>query len=533
MAKQRKLFNPPITLLEKTGVVGATHWDLSVPHNTVVNVGYNFDFVPWYHRGIDEIVSACQQQIAHWVTTRDGDYSIKTLYACCYNGLNHFFDFLLVVRATTGRQLKLDDLEKTTIELFIQYLSQSETHKTTQLNRYAHLKIVLKSLVQRGLIKQNIFPRNPYSNSRKKKVGAIALSSRERNALAQALRQELDNIVGNEEAIELNGYQLTICLLAIALRTGRNTTPLLNMDINCLRDHPLKENRKLLVVYKRRGNRLQTVSLRKIQQIETITTIMPDVVTVIQKVIALTAHYRNAIKNQPNKNIVWLYPSKSRRDFGKIICLNDLTICQNIKRLVEKHNLQNTDGNPLRVNISRLRATFINRLWVLSGNDPVITAKLGGHTLKVSNDHYLQATPDMQRDHKFMGDVLVQELLAGSLGITTDNTPIGKCRDPLNGDKAPKNGKHCTDFLSCFRCRSCVITGDDLYRLFSFYWLIIKERNAIGARNWVKVYAHIIRIIDRQIAPQFPADKVETARSRAKADPHPFWRNHELLEAST
>ena len=93
-----------------------------------------------------------------------------------------------MVRATTERQLKLVDIEKTTIELFIQYLSQSETHKTTQLNRYSHSKIVLKSLVQRGLIKQNIFPRNPYSHSCKKKVGAIAFSSQERNALAQALR---------------------------------------------------------------------------------------------------------------------------------------------------------------------------------------------------------------------------------------------------------------------------------------------------------------------------------------------------------
>lgn len=347
MAKPRKLFNTTatLTLPDKTGVVGATQWDLSVPHDTVVNVGNNFDFGPWYHKGIDEIVLAGQQQIAHWVNTHDGDYSIKTLNACCYNGINHFLDFLLVLQSTTGHQR--------------------------------------------------------------------------------------------------------------------------------------------LIAY-----------------------------------------------GKPYEKSVWLYPSKNKRELGKIIPLKDFTICQNIKRLVEKHKLQDTDGNPFQVNVSRLRATFVNRLWVLSGNDPVITARLGGHTLKVSNDHYLQATLEMQRNHKFMGDLLVQELMDSALGKSTDNTPVGKCRDPLNGDRSPKNGEPCTDFLSCFRCRSCVITGDDLYRLFSFYWLIIKERNEIGTRHWGKVYGHIIRIIDRQIAPKFPPSQVETAKAKAKDNPHPFWRSRELLEVS-
>jgi hypothetical protein len=533
MAKQRKLFNSPATLPDKTGVVGATHWDLSVPHNTVVNVGYNFDFSSWYHRGIDEVVSACQQQIAHWVTTRDGDYSIRTLNSCCYNGINHFLDFLVVLQATTGQHLALGDMDKNILELFIQYLSQSDVKETTQNNRYIHSKIIIKALGQRGLLKQpNIFPKNPYPNSHRKSKSAVALSATERNALSQALRAEIKAVLFSDLPPSLTGYHLTCCLLAVALRTGRNTTPLLNMEIDCLRDHPLKENRKLLIVYKRRGNKAQTVSLRETQQLEAITTVLPDVVEIVERVIALTAPHRIATKGKPHSDTVWLYPSKSRRDLGKIIPLNDLTICQNIKRLVEKHNLQDTDGIPLQVNISRLRATFINRLWTLSGNDPIITAKLGGHTLKVSNNHYLQVTPEMQRNHKFMGDVLVQDLLDGSLGKCSDNTPIGKCRDPLNGDRAPKNGEHCIDFLSCFRCRSCVITGDDLYRLFSFYWLIIKERNEIGARHWGKVYAHIIRIIDRQIAPKFPAGQVETARTKAKNNPHPFWRNRELLEAN-
>tara|TARA_R110002072_G_scaffold189948_2_gene347005 strand:- start:10009 stop:11607 length:1599 start_codon:yes stop_codon:yes gene_type:complete len=531
VAKPRKTFVKTDVPEEITGEVGNTEWDLSVPANTVVNVGYNFDFGPWYHKGIDEIVSACQQQISHWVITRDGDYSVKTLNSCCYNGINHFLDFMVVLRNTLESDITFNNFNKNTNELFIQYLGQSDTDRTTQYNRYTHSKIVLRGLLQRNIIKQpNIFPKNPFPNANRRKKGALPLSSKERNELSSALRKELKQLASDNDD-PLDGFVLTCCLLAIALRTGRNTSPLLEMKTDCLRDHPLKENRKLLVVFKRRGGKSHVVSLRTPEEIETITTILPDVVTIIDQVIAKTDALRKKVNEEQRQN-VWLYPSARRKDYGVITSLNDLTICQNIKRLIDKYSLQDTDGKSMEINVSRLRATFINRLWKLSGNDPIITAKLGGHTLKVSNDHYLQATPEMQRDHKFMGDVLVQELMTNTLGSHADNTPVGKCGDPLNGDRAPKNGQHCTDFLSCFRCRSCVITGDDLYRLFSFYWLIIKERNEIGTRHWGKVYGHIIRIIDRQIAPQFPSEQVEAARQRAKNAPHPFWCNRELLEAS-
>lgn len=75
---------------------------------------------------------------------------------------------------------------------------------------------------------------------------ATALSPIERNALTQALREELDYTVRSEEVLEMNSYHLTTCLLAVSLRTGRITTPLLNMEINCLRDHPLKDIRACL-----------------------------------------------------------------------------------------------------------------------------------------------------------------------------------------------------------------------------------------------------------------------------------------------
>lgn len=52
----------------------------------------------------------------------------------------------------------------------------------------------------------------------------------------------------------------------------------------------------------------------------------------------------------------------------------------------------------------------------------------------------------------------------------------------------------------------------------------------IGAKKWSRLYRHIIRIIDFDIAPQFDKRNVEEMRVKAKSDPHPFWRDPESLE---
>jgi hypothetical protein len=58
----------------------------------------------------------------------------------------------------------------------------------------------------------------------------------------------------------------------------------------------------------------------------------------------------------------------------------------------------------------------------------------------------------------------------------------------------------------------------------------VHERECIGARSWARHFGHIIRIIDRDIAPRFPPKIVAAERAKAKASPHPFWRNRDQLE---
>ncbi|RUT65560.1 hypothetical protein CKG00_03405 [Morganella morganii] len=51
----------------------------------------------------------------------------------------------------------------------------------------------------------------------------------------------------------------------------------------------------------------------------------------------------------------------------------------------------------------------------------------------------------------------------------------------------------------------------DLYRLFSFYWLLIKLRGQLTHRRWHQTYGWVIREIDQVIAPHFPAKRVQQA----------------------
>jgi hypothetical protein len=148
----------------------------------------------------------------------------------------------------------------------------------------------------------------------------------------------------------------------------------------------------------------------------------------------------------------------------------------------------------------------------------------------VAGRNYLAPGEDARRNWQFMGEVLVQELLTCTIGATYQSTPMGHCGDPVNGQYAPKReGGACFSFLNCLRCKHYAVTGEDLYKLFSFYFRIFAERARMDKRRWAREYAHIPRLIDDYIVAEglrrgvFKPAAVEAARERARSEPHPFW----------
>jgi hypothetical protein len=170
-------------------------------------------------------------------------------------------------------------------------------------------------------------------------------------------------------------------------------------------------------------------------------------------------------------------------------------------------------------------------MYELSGENLLVAAQQAKHRGTSTLDHYLRAPEQSNRNLGLMGEIRVKELTCLEASI-----PVGHCRDPKYGDKAPKNGTFCNDFLGCFRCKSFVITGDDLYKLFSFYWAIVRNREAFGRKDWKRHLKNVLRIVDEEVVPAFvklgKLHLVEHEKERAKTNPHPYWKNLDMLKVT-
>lgn len=512
------------------------------PTNTMVKFGRNasnartFDFARWYGAGIDTLTYSCQRQIERFLAGQDGAVAISTVAAYCLHGLRFFLDYCMLRATAFGRDLALADVNQDLIDGFLSHITGLGLVTNGQKSLYSKTKPVLLALGRRGLFPlvtsgdAATFPRNPFPNSNRKAKGETALSKRERQAFTVALRQAIMPIWSDDAP--LTSELLVFALLVVALHTGRNTTPLLEMTRDCLRPHP-KDNTVFLVLWKRRGYNTSKVALRAESEagrlLESTPSVRTNVERLIRRVLVLTEPL-DAEAPDDLKGRMWLYPLRFRKDIGQVTALDASVLVYATRHLVAKYGLTDSNGEPLRINISRLRKTFANRIFELTDGDLATTAVALGNTPQVADRNYLAPDEDARRNWKFMGEVLVQELQTRTIGATYKDTPVGRCNDPVNGQYAPKReGATCINFMNCLRCKHYAVTAEDLYKLFSFYFRVLSERSRMDKRRWTREYAHIPRLIDHYIVAEglrrgtFKHATVEAARERARTLPHPYW----------
>lgn len=514
------------------------------PSNSVVQFPANpagaetFDFAQWYGSDIDQITYACQRQIERFIDAQDLEIEPTTIVGYCRNGLRPFLNFCSMLASAVKRPLQLGDIDRPMMDSYLAFLHDTAMGVQSQRVTYYYTKSVLAALGKRGLIKivhsgdNATFPKNAFPDSHRLDVGESPLSPPERKAFALAIKSAVRPLF-EAEAGPPSRRALSHALFLIALHTGRNTTPLVEMPIDCLRPHP-KDGVEFLVLYKRRGHTTTKVALRSESPIEraveSLPTIQRSVAQLIRRVIELTSPLRPEAPPEL-RNRVWLYRTQN----GKVNALCGKRLYDDIAALVQEYQLRDADGKPMRINVSRLRKTFVNRVHEILDGDLVATAAAAGNQAKVTDRHYLRPGNEAKANWRFMGMCLVNELLTGTLG-TTERTPLGRCSDTTSGEYAPKReGAICQSFLNCLRCRNYVVTGDDLWRLFSFYWRVLKERVRVSQRRWEKHLAHIPRMIDRDVVEHglarkvFTKEQIDVARERARHDPHPFWASETIL----
>lgn len=537
------LHQPRIAQHHEGGLLKLGDDDRKPPAATLVNFGFNavgartYDFATHYAVGIDEITSACQRQIERFLCKQDAELEVSTIAGYARSGLDTFLPYLALRAAALRRALTLADIDRDVIDGYLRHLADSGATRSAQKMRYDKTKAVIQALGRRRLIHlfdagtERTFPANPFPNSARQVKGETPLLRKERQAFAAAVKTAVMPIF--REDVSVTSELLSYALLIIALHTGRNTTPLLEMGADCLRPHP-KENTEFLVLWKRRGYNSSKVALRADGQddrtIESMPGVKVPIVRLIRRVIELSKLLQ-AEAEAHHSGRIWLYRSRQRGRSGYVTALNDSTVSNAIQTLVADAGLVGADGKPLRINVSRLRKTFANRIFELLDGDLGSTAVALGSTPRVAGRNYMRPGERSSRNWQFMGEVLTQELLSRTIGAT-ERTPTGRCTDPSNTkySSTTADGAVCFSFLDCLRCRNYVVTGEDLYRLFSFYWRVLRERDRMDARIWERHYAHIPRLIERDVIATGlqrkvfkPAD-VDAARERARHDPHAFWR---------
>jgi hypothetical protein len=189
--------------------------------------------------------------------------------------------------------------------------------------------------------------------------------------------------------------------------------------------------------------------------------------------------------------------------------------------------------------MARLRPTFGHELYRRTRDIRSVQQALGHANAETTARRYAGAPLEAERNHAIVLEAMVcqytrmevdgKTLLAADGQIPLEDVPsllsdgystgIARCRNPFRD-----NGTICAKFFRCFSCPSMIIFEDDLWRLFSFYYRLLHERTKISPVQWLQTYGPIIRRIDADIVPQFPAGKVEEARLRAQSDPHPTWK---------
>lgn len=375
-----------------------------------------------------------------------------------------------------------------------------------------------------------LFPANPFPSINSKKKGQTPLSQAERVRLADALRADVIAL-HNGTFNASNGQALTVYALALAMRTGLNTTPLLELKRDCLKPHPFMPRMRLIEAFKGRGNATQIKALRYTRSVEVPTSIPMDGVALFEHLLKRTEPLV-AIAPAELKDSVWLYQAQAKAHWGTLTKLDGSVLGYNVAGFVSRHGLLGDNGRRLALNASRLRKTMENRLWRLSNGDLFTVAAIMGHDPKVADQSYLSVTDEMRSNAVFVGEALpdTYRTAKGPTPPPLERTPTGRCKDSLHGDRAPKDGTHCIDFLSCFSCRSYTVVGtsEDLHRLFSFYWFLEAESRNTRSREWAEYFTLIRTQIDLFTMDKFDEELVTQSREAARSKPLKFWSRYRI-----
>lgn len=467
--------------------------------------------------------------------------------------IRRFYRFLEYDEEFNAPVLRLAQIDRSCIERYLAWLglqlippgqknSGERLSNASSSTAYSGLKSILvnrQKLSPFDVSKELTFPRNPFPNSARNSGQREPFSPTEHRRILDAINANLQSM-HSSDTITLTSIQVLVThMLVLAIATGGNLQPLLELKRDSLNDHPLAD-RELLVTSKRRGRTTFATSVRKSQDEgarDTPHTIPRSIGDHFRSLCAYTLPLTQ--ENPSIAEFVFLWRVSRGIRKGTIVRLTRLEIKTAIRDFARQHRLKDDAGQPMAISFGRFRPTFATELYRRSRDIRTVSRALGHANPETTARSYAKLPVEAERNHALVAESMVmsftQTSVNGKIMLAADgtipfmnedgllpggyNTGIARCANPFREDDAV-----CKKFFTCFRCPNMMVFEDDLWRLFSFYNRLLSERAKMRSVHWMKTYAPILKRIDDQIAPMFPADIVEVARTRARVDPHPTWR---------
>ena len=233
------------------------------------------DLRPWLGQGFDAWVWAFATVLRSLIGS--GNFSLSTVISLNANGVKHFMPFLidgpLHFPPKSPSDLTAFDLKRYVSRMKLRYPTGS-----TAKNNYSALKTLLTGMSEYGLIRTDLdqlFPANPFPKAEIVLSGERPLTHSEMQRLAIALKADL--IAIHQGMFDgPDSEAMGVLMLIVAMRTGLNATPLMELSRDCLKPHPFMPNMMLLHSVKRRGKGAQAQSVRQTALHDIRTTIRMD-----------------------------------------------------------------------------------------------------------------------------------------------------------------------------------------------------------------------------------------------------------------
>lgn len=515
-----------------------------------------FDFEPLRRSGREDLA----------MHARDAVWSLRhemvgvTLLGILQQLAAYFWPFLDELEQHGESLTHLNQIDTTILRAFLAWLERriasvgprkgQPLSLSAKKNAYSVLKAVLVNRIKQvpDCVSSALkFPKSPFPRINHLVPKREPYSKNEQDCIVAACNRDLRQIHEHRGEVLPPAQVLVVHLIVLAMATGRNFQGLLELQRDSLKPHPL-DDREILVTEKRRSGFPQIASYRinapeRLANQEQVLTIP----TTVGEHFRWLAEYTRPLAAEVGKAdqdtiFLWRVPCtgrhpKSTRQ-GKVNRFSQVDARNAIDDFITRHGLVDDQGDRLLISIARCRPTFGSNLYARTRDIRKVQRALGHASAETTARHYVSLPPDSERNHVFVGQAMVGwvtntqenqvQALAADGKIPLDNvrellkggynTVVARCRNPFR-----EGGEVCGKYMVCFRCPQMVVFEDDLWRMFSFYYKLLAERNKIAPHHWIKTYAWVLKTIDNEIAPQFPSDLVEEAKHRARETPHPAW----------